>query len=271
MTAPARACAAVSRDRGVTLSGLILSIFPGVDLLGRGFEAAGFCVVRGPDPLWGGRIESFHPPPATFQGVIGGPPCTEFSLLKRQRNRPEGVRLLREFLRVVKEADPVWFLLENVAAVPDVALDGYEVDRFDLRAADVGLGQRRLRHFQFGRRDGSKLHLERPRADPAAALNPAVTAHDGRDFAELLRLTGLPADYDLPAFKSGAKKRAVGNGVPPPMAEMIALAIKTRSPHFVVCVCGCGRPVARPGLNATVACRKRRSRAKLTPREIVRL
>jgi hypothetical protein len=29
--------------------GLVLSLFPGIDLFGRGFEAAGFCVVRGPD------------------------------------------------------------------------------------------------------------------------------------------------------------------------------------------------------------------------------
>ncbi len=32
---------------------LVLSVFPGIDLLGRGFEAEGFCVVRGPDLLWG--------------------------------------------------------------------------------------------------------------------------------------------------------------------------------------------------------------------------
>ena len=30
---------------------LILSIFPGADLLGRGFEADGFCVVRRPDRI----------------------------------------------------------------------------------------------------------------------------------------------------------------------------------------------------------------------------
>lgn len=30
---------------------LVLSIFPGIGLFDRGFEAAGFCVVRGPDVL----------------------------------------------------------------------------------------------------------------------------------------------------------------------------------------------------------------------------
>lgn len=33
---------------------LLLALFPGIDLLGRGFELEGFCVVRGPDKLWGG-------------------------------------------------------------------------------------------------------------------------------------------------------------------------------------------------------------------------
>ena len=51
---------------------LILSLFPGIDLLGRGFEAESFAVVRGPDLLWGGDIRSFHVPPGRFDGIIGG-------------------------------------------------------------------------------------------------------------------------------------------------------------------------------------------------------
>ena len=41
---------------------LVLSLFPGAGLLDRGFEQAGFCVVRGPDILFGQRIEDFHAP-----------------------------------------------------------------------------------------------------------------------------------------------------------------------------------------------------------------
>ncbi len=60
---------------------LILSLFPGIDLLGRAFEETGFCVVRGPDLITGGDIRSFHPPAKQFAGVIGGPPCQDlFSL-----------------------------------------------------------------------------------------------------------------------------------------------------------------------------------------------
>lgn len=61
---------------------LILSLFPGIGLLDMAFEEQGFCVVRGPDALWGGDIHTFYPPPGRFDGVIGGPPCQSFSRLR---------------------------------------------------------------------------------------------------------------------------------------------------------------------------------------------
>jgi DNA (cytosine-5)-methyltransferase 1 len=36
--------------------GIVLSLFPGIDILGRGFEEEGWCVVRGPDLLWAGDV-----------------------------------------------------------------------------------------------------------------------------------------------------------------------------------------------------------------------
>ena len=59
---------------------LVLSLFPGIGLLDMAFAEEGFCIVRGPDLLWGGDIRRFHPP-AVFDGVIGGPPCQAFSRL----------------------------------------------------------------------------------------------------------------------------------------------------------------------------------------------
>ena len=50
---------------------LVLSVFPGIDLLGRAFEEMGFCVVRGPDVIWGGDIRTFHPPAGAFGGIPG--------------------------------------------------------------------------------------------------------------------------------------------------------------------------------------------------------
>ncbi|MFK5979689.1 MAG: DNA cytosine methyltransferase [Rhizobiaceae bacterium] len=103
---------------------LILSIFPGIDLLGRAFEQEGFCVVRGPDIITGGNILDFHPPSGKFNGVIGGPPCQDFSKLNRAPT-DYGHGMLEEFGRVAIEADCDWFLFENVVCAPNIEIKGY--------------------------------------------------------------------------------------------------------------------------------------------------
>ena len=70
------------------MSGLVLSLFPGIGLLDMAFEEEGFCVVRGPDLLWGGDNKSFHPPTGRFDGVIGGPPCKGESKLAHLNGQP---------------------------------------------------------------------------------------------------------------------------------------------------------------------------------------
>ena len=72
---------------------LVLSLFPGIGLLDMAFEEAGFCVVRGPDLLWGGDVRTFHVPAGRFDGVIGGPPCQAFSRL-RHLNPKAGIPYL---------------------------------------------------------------------------------------------------------------------------------------------------------------------------------
>jgi hypothetical protein len=46
---------------------LVLSLFPGIGLLDTAFEENGFCVVRGPDLLWGGDVRLFTPPPESLR------------------------------------------------------------------------------------------------------------------------------------------------------------------------------------------------------------
>jgi site-specific DNA-cytosine methylase len=72
------------------MSELVLSLFPGIGLLDRAFEDAGFCVVRGPDLLWGGDVGRFHPPAGRFDGVIGGPPCQMFSTMRHVNPAAQG-------------------------------------------------------------------------------------------------------------------------------------------------------------------------------------
>jgi DNA (cytosine-5)-methyltransferase 1 len=270
----------ISAFPGLQERGLLLSLFPGIDLLGRGFEAEGFCVVRGPDLMWGQSVETFHAPARVFDGIIAGTPCQGFSMANRthrDRDRVKSESAIVEFARVVTEAKPKWFLLENVPTVPNVKIEGYTVQRFDLRASEVGLPQSRLRHFQFGSDDASVLVPERDSSNVAASssvtLEPCCMASEGkrqqrRSFARFCELQGLPASFDLPGWGLGFKYAAVGNAVPVPMAATIARAIRNRYalPAGVkLCACQCGRIVTGRRKSAGAACRKRLQRKRENP------
>jgi DNA (cytosine-5)-methyltransferase 1 len=164
---------------------LVLSLFPGIGLLDMAFEQEGFCVVRGPDVLWGGDIRRFHPPAGWFDGVIGGPPCQCFSRL-RHLNPLAGQKfgnLIPEFERCVREAAPRWFVMENVpdAPVPFASYGGGPLTPDDYRLHTFILNNRecftedgspaiqdRTRRWVFGFR-GEGRHLD---VETAALYSP---------------------------------------------------------------------------------------------------
>ena len=266
----------------MTKDRLLLSLFPGVDLFSKPFEDRSFSVVRGPDLIFGQDIRDFHVPAGCFAGVIGGSPCQEFSALNRNEPTGYGEEMLEEFQRVVLEADPDWWLLENVPRVPDLKISGFSWQRFSL---DLGWFSdcSRLRHFQFGSKKGVKL--DPPLSVTRSCAHGAAVASDSRSFSQLRALQGLPDTYDLPSFTVEGKKRAVGNGVPLPLGRVLAQLIDyhvygvtsldevsvTRR-HFhsvtspgnktVTCACGCGRSVYGRAKYAGPACRKRVSRSR---------
>ena len=64
-------------------------------------------------------VENFHAPKNVY-GVYANPPRTEFSTLRRhpklRASRPEdGMILVRECQRIIEEANPVWWAIENPA------------------------------------------------------------------------------------------------------------------------------------------------------------
>lgn len=157
---------------------LVLSLFPGIGLLDMAFEEEGFTVVRGPDLLWGGDIRTFHPPAGRFDGVIGGPPCQSFSslanLVRAKGHEPRFGDLFPEFARCVREAQPAWFLAENVdtagsRGAADAAFAGltysiasFQLDNCHLDSGDgLGESQERKRRFWFGLRGGVAPDLRR--------------------------------------------------------------------------------------------------------------
>jgi DNA (cytosine-5)-methyltransferase 1 len=249
----------------------VLSLFPGIDLLGRGLEASGFCVVRGPDLLWGGDVRMFHPPAGKFAGVVGGSPCQDFSKARRGPATGYGLEMLGEFVRVVSEALPQWFLLENVPTVPDVSIGGYTVQRLDFNSREVGAVQNRPRHFQFGSLGGLMLSPMRC-SMRGAAPEPAAMAGEGkkksrRGWPDFCELQGLPRGFELPGMTIAARYAAVGNGVHVQVAEVLGRAIVeafTRTEPIRLCGCNCGRVVVGRQVYATSACRKRIERRRKT-------
>jgi DNA (cytosine-5)-methyltransferase 1 len=245
---------------------LVLSLFPGVDLLGRAFAAAGHCVVAGPDLILDQRVEDFPaPPPGRFDGIIGGPPCQHYSDANRHRVTAEGDRLVLEFLRIVHEARPTWFLVENVRNVPHVRLGGYRVQRLDCTDWEFGGPTGRLRHIQFGHRDGwivrpARTFTERP-VTPVPTLTTAP-AGPGDRYSRRCAKMGI-APMTLSSFTPAARRRVIGNGVPFGMGLALARAVLAAGPVTPSdCLCGCGRSVAATASHATVACRQRTSRRR---------
>lgn len=247
----------------MTIAPLVLSLFPGIGLLDMAFEETGFCVVRGPDLLWGGDIRRFHPPAGRFDGVIGGPPCQAFSRLRHlveHNGYRVAANMFPEFERVIAEAAPAWFLCENVPDAPLPVVDGYQVRSLLLdNRHDCGGEQSRVRRMSFGTPDGRALELEWPPPPVPMAYVPAVCASGGgrevpvavggsgkpkrtggriskaRDLgykteevlARSVAAQGLPVGFlESAPFTVAGKIKAIGNGVPLTMGRVIARAVR---------------------------------------------
>ncbi|MDD3596754.1 DNA cytosine methyltransferase [Sulfuricurvum sp.] len=264
---------------------LLLSTFTGIGLLDRAFREAGFIVVSAGDLIFGQNIRHFKGIKGRFDGVFGGPPCQPFSDANRDRPGEDeyhyGLQMIDEFKRIVLECDPTWYLFENVRNAPNVIIDGYDHQRIDINQGwyeDVY----RLRHIQFGHKEGKKISW--PRGVTRPGMKSAALASDSRSFRELCSIQGLEDDFDLPDFTVKGKKKLVGNGVPLVMGRVIANAVRDCTvlnmcdlaaqdccDSSIVdncdvpviknyCACGCGRSVTGRRKTYDATCRKRLSR-----------
>jgi len=84
--------------------------------------------------------------------LIGGSPCQDLSIAKKDRKGLEGDKsgLFWEYVRLWKELKPKYFILENVASMPNrdrqIITDVFEVEPIMIDAALVS-AQRRRRYF----------------------------------------------------------------------------------------------------------------------------
>jgi DNA (cytosine-5)-methyltransferase 1 len=234
--------------------GLVLSLFPGIGMLDLAFEEEGFCVVRGPDLLWGGDVRKFSPPRGRFDGVIGGPPCqfaSEMSRFNRHLGRKVAANLIPEFERIVIDASPAWFVMENVVQAPAPVIPGYTITPTILRDHWCGGETMRRRRMSIGMVDRRPAPIETlalHRADPDLAVTSAAredrfgrpkhliagklrvcgTRGERLPLPEMARRQGLPPHFfgpDTP-FTVEAQRKMLGNGVPLAMGRAVARAVK---------------------------------------------
>ena len=102
------------------------------------------------------------------QIVIGGPPCQGFSVAGHRNPKDPRNRLFEQFVRIVRESQPDYFVMENVPGiltmsngkVKDAILEAFEEAGYPgvsiavLEAADYGAPQIRSRAIFIGNRHG---------------------------------------------------------------------------------------------------------------------
>ena len=162
----------------------IVSLFSGAGGLDRGFEAAGFRTVWANEydkTIWETFETNF---PGTYldrrsivavpsedipecDGIVGGPPCQSWSEAGKLRGIDDHRgQLFFEFIRVLRDKQPRFFLAENVSgmlagrhsdALKNIKSlfeeSGYHLSFKLLNAADYGVPQERKRVFFIGIRE----------------------------------------------------------------------------------------------------------------------
>jgi DNA (cytosine-5)-methyltransferase 1 len=231
------------------LKGLVLSLFPGADLLGKAFENAGFCVVRGPEIILGQDIRDWCSMPGKFDLVIGGSPCQSHSQAVISAGGAKAAKhqdLVPEFARIVHESGSgVAWVHENVKGSPSPEEYGIEVVYDELLDAHwFGAKQHRVRRIT------SNLPLK-PVLVPARQRHPdpwpTITATEhkvsagsswrtmrqraGRKVGRKMTIDevndamGLPEGFETPGLLQSTKYEVRGNGVPMPLGDAIADAV----------------------------------------------
>lgn len=219
------------------MKNLVLSIFPGIDLLGRAFEDEGYTLLRGPDILWGGNIKTFHPPRGIFEGIIGGPPCQFHSTLSKFGN-VKAIDMTDEFLRVFREAEPSWAVMENVGGLLKRGIMTDDWAAVNLRDWDCGGMTHRKRTFWVwpatlilvppklpGKpeysvlasswKEHGSINKQNPRMQGKLTIERAAELQGYPELVKVLKPLGKQYAISL-----------LGNGVPQQMGLYIAQAIK---------------------------------------------
>ena len=160
----------------------VISLFSGCGGLDLGFEKAGFYIATANEidkTIWDtyeknhtktilikGDIRNINKNqfPNNIDGIIGGPPCQSWSEAGKLRGIDDDRgKLFYEYIRILKQKQPKFFLAENVSgmlsnrhteAVKNIISlfekSGYNVSVTMVNAKDYGTAQERKRVFYIG-------------------------------------------------------------------------------------------------------------------------
>jgi DNA (cytosine-5)-methyltransferase 1 len=146
--------------------------------------------------------------------VSGGPPCQGFSTVGMRMIDDPRNQLIKEFVRVVREALPQMFIMENVPGLvlmakgeimkqicEEFANCGYDISWDILNAADYGVPQNRRRVFVFGQRVDVMNITGESRAQLYMGANPGEINHP-KSFRKKYNLAGqgqsILGDHEKP-------------------------------------------------------------------------
>lgn len=199
----------------------ILSLFSGCGGLDLGFEKAGFDIVVANEfdkTIWN-TYETNHPKtklikgdirnigvdnlPDNIDGIIGGPPCQSWSNAGAMRgiNDKRG-QLFYEYIRIIKEVQPKFFLAENVSGMlssrhEEAVLNilrlfdeaGYDITLKLVNAKNYGIAEERKRIFLVGFRRDLNIKFEFPKGSTEKSEDRLTL----RDVIWDLQDTAIPA------------------------------------------------------------------------------
>lgn len=145
--------------------------------------------------------------------VFGGPPCQGFSRSNTKTRTLENKNnsLFEEFVRIISEVKPKWFVFENVEGIQsfekglviqklvEIFSDlGYSCESKVLTASNFGVPQNRNRFFMVGNRIGIDFTFpegKSKRINVHQAINDLPNLKNGDTSLELPYRKNKPSDY----------------------------------------------------------------------------
>ncbi|MDP2692776.1 MAG: DNA cytosine methyltransferase [bacterium] len=183
----------------------VISLFSGAGGLDKGFQNAGFDVIWANEydkKIWQ-TFELNHPNTVLDRrsivdipsneipecdGVIGGPPCQSWSIAGKRGGIEDGRgKLFFEFIRIIRDKQPKFFLAENVPGILNAkhseALEeicqmfrdcGYKLFINVANALDYGVPQDRKRVFFIGYRNDLTAEFNLPEVIKRVTLKESI-------------------------------------------------------------------------------------------------